>query len=74
MLYNSAMPIKIRELKAMLNKANFTQLKHKGKGSHCQYYHPNVKLVTLCGHDGDDAPAYLEKQVKQAINKAAKGE
>lgn len=68
------MPIKIRELKAMLNKANFIQLKRKGKGSHCQYFHQGLKLVTICGHDGDDAPAYLIKQVKQAVNKATKGE
>ena len=64
------MPKKIRELKAMLTKAGFTMLKYKGKGSHSQYYYPGQKLVTICGHDGDDAPAYLEKQVKQAINRA----
>ncbi len=66
------MPLKIRELKAMLKKAHFTQLKGKGKGSHSQYYHPGLKLVTICGNDGDDAPAYLEKQVKRAILNAAK--
>lgn len=66
------MPLKIRELKAMLTKANFTLLRGKGKGSHCQYHFPGLKPVTICRHDGDDAPAYLEKQVKQAILKAAK--
>lgn len=66
------MPLKIRELKAMLKKANFTLLKGKGKGSHSQYYHPGQKLVTICGNDGDDAPAYLEKQVKRAVLNAAK--
>lgn len=25
-------------------------------------------VITLCGHDGDDAPKYLEKQVLKAIN------
>ena len=70
--YNPGMPLKIRELKAMLKKAHFTQLKGKGKGSHCQYYHPGLKLVTICGNDGDDAPAYLEKQVKRAVLNAAK--
>ena len=66
------MPLKIRELKAMLSKANFQLLPHKGKGSHCQYYFPGVRPVTICRHDGDDAPPYLEKQVKQAIAYAKK--
>ncbi len=63
------MPLKIRELKAMLRAHGFEQLKGRGKGSHCRYSKKGVKgVITLCGHDGDDAPKYLEKQVLKAIN------
>jgi predicted RNA binding protein YcfA (HicA-like mRNA interferase family) len=64
------MPKKIRELKAMLNKAGFHW--RPGKGSHTVWYHAirtNVS-VAVSGHDGDDAPAYLEHKVKKAIRRA----
>lgn len=60
------MPKKIRELKAMLKKAGFSE--HSGKGSHTKWLHSLYPgRVTLSGKDGDDAKPYQEKEVKEAI-------
>jgi predicted RNA binding protein YcfA (HicA-like mRNA interferase family) len=61
---------KVRELKAMLQRAGFSY--RPGKGSHSVWSHPKLpgKNVTVAGNDGDDAPPYLEKQVKRAIRDA----
>ena len=62
------MPKKIREIKAILSKAGFVQLKRRGKGSHQIWEH--VKLpepIVISRKDGDDAPLYLEKQVEKAL-------
>ncbi len=65
------MPKKIRELKAMLLKAGFKLMPKRGKGSHAIYQYPGTTIrVNLPGKDGSDAKSYLEKQVKQAIQKA----
>ena len=64
------MPPKLRELKAKLKKAGFTE--RKAKGSHTAWKHAKVPgiAVTLAGHDGDDAHDYQVKQVKQALRRA----
>ncbi|MDB9527913.1 type II toxin-antitoxin system HicA family toxin [Oscillatoria sp. CS-180] len=60
------MPKKIRELKAMLRKAGFTE--NSGKGSHTKWLHPLYPgRVTLSGKDGNDAKPYQEKEVTEAI-------
>jgi hypothetical protein len=61
---------KIRELKAMLRKAEFSS--RPGKGNHSVWTHPRLfrRNVVVAGNDGNDAPEYLEKQVKQAIREA----
>ena len=60
------MPKKIRELKAMLKKAGFSE--RSGKGSHTKWLHRLYPgRVTLSGKDGDDAKPYQEKEVKEAI-------
>ena len=61
------MPPKIRQLKATLRKAGFTE--RKAKGSHTAWKHPVVPgvSVTIAGHDGDDAQEYQIKQVDKAI-------
>jgi predicted RNA binding protein YcfA (HicA-like mRNA interferase family) len=60
------MPKKIRELKEMLRKAGFTEL--KGKGSHTNWIHPNYAgKVTVSGKDSSDAKRYQEKEIEQAI-------
>jgi predicted RNA binding protein YcfA (HicA-like mRNA interferase family) len=60
------MPKKIRELKKMLKKAEFQEV--KGKGSHTNWIHPKYAgKVTLSGKDGDDAKRYQEKEVLEAI-------
>ncbi len=61
------MPRKIRELAADLGRAGFNRVPG-GKGSHRKFAHPKFPgFVLLCGHDGDDAPHYLEKQVRRAL-------
>lgn len=61
------MPPKIRQLKAKLKKAGFTE--RKAKGSHTAWKHPHVPGtgVTIAGHDGEDAQSYQIKQVEKAI-------
>jgi predicted RNA binding protein YcfA (HicA-like mRNA interferase family) len=60
------MPKKIRELKAMLKKAGFSQ--YPGKGSHTKWLHPLFPgRVTLSGNDGGDAKPYQENEVFAAI-------
>ena len=63
------MPRKIRQLKADLRKAGFVELPDRGKGSHSIWVHPTQGggSVTIPGNDGDDARAYLEKHVREAI-------
>lgn len=62
------MPMKIRELKAMLRKAGFEQ--RAGKGSHTVWSHPNLpEKVVLSGQDGNDAKPYQVKDVLAALRK-----
>ncbi|HLO87276.1 MAG TPA: type II toxin-antitoxin system HicA family toxin [Nostocaceae cyanobacterium] len=62
------MPKKIRELKNLLLQAGFTC--RPGKGSHTNWYHPLLAgRVTISGKDGNDAKAYQEKDVTNAIRK-----
>lgn len=42
----------------------------QGKGSYTNWIHPGIPdLITIAKKDGDDAPLYLEKQVKKALAK-----
>jgi predicted RNA binding protein YcfA (HicA-like mRNA interferase family) len=60
------MPKKIRELKQMLVRANFTEI--PGKGSHTNWIHPlYAGKLTVSGKDSSDAKRYQEKDVQQAI-------
>lgn len=63
------MPRKIRQLRSDLRRAGFVEQRERGKGSHARWYHPAAPeiTVTLAGHDGDDAKAYQENQVRKAI-------
>jgi predicted RNA binding protein YcfA (HicA-like mRNA interferase family) len=60
------MPKKIRELKAMLEKAGFKC--KKGKGSHTKWSHPRLKTrLVLSGKSGADAKPYQEQEVAAAL-------
>ena len=62
------MPRKIRELIHDLSEAGFYEIPGGGKGAHRKFTHASYPgAVTLSGHTGDDAKAYQEKQVRQAI-------
>lgn len=62
------MPKKVRELKNILLKAGFQEI--KGKGSHTKWSHPLLSgKVVLSGKDGTDAKPYQEKDVDQALQK-----
>jgi predicted RNA binding protein YcfA (HicA-like mRNA interferase family) len=64
------MPKKIREIKAILNKAGFIQLKKRGKGSHQIWEHSKLPdPIVISRKDGDDAPLYLEKQIENALKR-----
>ena len=71
----SQLPRKIRQLKADLRRAGFVEDTDAGKGSHTSWTHPNdpANKVLFSGHDGADAPKYLELQVRRALARAAKG-
>ncbi len=61
------MPKKIRELKSLLLKAGFSY--KPAKGSHSKWVHPKLpKAIIIASKDGDDAKAYLEKQVNEALD------
>ncbi|MUG91180.1 addiction module toxin, HicA family [Scytonema sp. UIC 10036] len=62
------MPKKVRELKQMLQKAGFTLLPKREKGSHSCWIHPLLpNPVVLSGKDGKDAKSYQEKDVIAAL-------
>jgi len=61
---------KIRELKQMLQKAGFTLLPKRGKGSHSYWIHPQLsKPIVLSGKDSQDAKSYQERDVYKALSK-----
>jgi predicted RNA binding protein YcfA (HicA-like mRNA interferase family) len=61
------MPRKIRELKAELRRAGFTE--QPGKGSHTRWKHPGLpgERLTLSGNDGDDAKPYQEQDIRALL-------
>ena len=64
------MPRKIRELIHDLSEAGFYEIPGGGKGAHRTFTHASYPgAVTLSGQTGDDAKAYQEKQVRQAIER-----
>lgn len=67
------MPRKIRELKADLRAAGFSE--PKGKGSHTVWYHLLLAgRIVLAGSDGDDAKRYQERAVREALAKLREAE
>jgi predicted RNA binding protein YcfA (HicA-like mRNA interferase family) len=63
------MPRKIRQLISDLEIGGFSRVQG-GKGSHRKFRHPKFPgFVLISGHDGDDAPRYLEKQVRTALRR-----
>lgn len=69
------MPKKIREIKRILSQAGYVQLAGRGKGSHTFWVHPSMpdEPLTISGKDGDDAPRYLEKEVRRVLQKLEEG-
>ncbi len=62
------MPKKVGELKKILQKAGFTLLPKRGKGSHSYWVHPLLlKPLVLSGKDSKDAKPYQEKDVIASI-------
>lgn len=59
------MPRKIRELIKDLSKAGF--INRGGRGSHRNFTHQRGPRITISGKLGDDAKAYQERAVAQAI-------
>ncbi|MEB3340949.1 type II toxin-antitoxin system HicA family toxin [Okeania sp.] len=67
------MPKKVRELKQILQKAGFSLLTKRGKGSHSYWFHPLLaKPVILSGKDGNDAKLYQEKNVMTVLEELAR--
>ncbi len=65
------MPRKLRELKKAISKAGYNQLPGRGKGSHTFWVHPDLpdEPLTIPGKDGDDAPPWLEKDIRRVLKK-----
>ena len=59
------MPRKVRQLMANLEHAGYVN--RGGKGSHWNFAHPQGIRLTLCGHPGDDAKPYQERDVRRAL-------
>ncbi|MFN6067132.1 MAG: hypothetical protein ACK45T_08180 [Pseudanabaena sp.] len=55
-----------------LNDKNFRQFQfyklHRSRSGSCQKLLPEL-TITIAGKDGDDAKLYLEKEVKQRLQK-----
>ncbi len=66
------MPPKIRQLKASLSKAGFSE--RPAKGSHTYWTHPSLPdlRVTIAGKDGDDAHKYQILDVEKALRRLRK--
>ncbi len=63
------MPRKIRDVVKDLKKAGF-YLVSGGKGSHRKFKHQKISEAAIVpGKDNDDARPYLEKQVRDLIDK-----
>lgn len=57
------LPKKIRDIKAMLQKARFSS--KPGKGNHSKWKHPKLNsYIVIARKEGDDVPQYPEKQVR----------
>jgi predicted RNA binding protein YcfA (HicA-like mRNA interferase family) len=60
------MPRKIRELKQLLRRYGFQEL--RGKGSHTNWTHPlYAGKITVSGKDGADAKRYQEQEILNAV-------
>jgi predicted RNA binding protein YcfA (HicA-like mRNA interferase family) len=70
-MYNNPVKLmakKVRELKQMLQQADFSLLPKRGKGSHSYWVHPLLaKPIILSGKDSKDAHPYQEKDVLMAL-------
>ena len=53
----------------MLRKAGF--IYRSAKGSHTRWVHPLLKNepIAIAGKDGDDAKAYIEKEVNRKLER-----
>lgn len=66
-----AMPPKVRDLVAALERAGFAD--RGGRGSHRNFVHALRSLpVTISGKLGDDAKPYQVRAVKKALEELAK--
>ena len=61
------MPVKVRELKAILSRAGFYW--RSAKGSHTYWTHPLLPgfRLSISGKDGQDAEKYQIRAVKDAL-------
>ncbi|MGB7442804.1 MAG: type II toxin-antitoxin system HicA family toxin [Coleofasciculaceae cyanobacterium] len=62
------MACKIKDLETELRNAGFIP-RQGGRGSHTVWKHVDYpKHITIAGQRGNDAPRYLERNVKVALN------
>ena len=71
MCYTTCMPKKTSYYIKLLLKAGFTPT-GGGKGSHRRFTWQGKINATICGHDGDDAPKWMPKQIEDLIKEARK--
>ncbi len=66
----SDMPKKVRDFKKRLKRAGYEE--RPGKGSHQVWAHPLLaEHIVISYPDGDDAPRYLEKQLRDGLQRLA---
>ncbi len=65
------MPKKIRELKAMLSQAGFTQIPKRGKGSHTVWSHPfyNGSIIFYRAKTGKTLKNIKSKRYKKRLER-----
>ena len=68
MKYHEDMPRKVRDLIRDVTRAGFSLVPGGGKGSHRKFVHRDYPgVVTITGHEGDDAKRYQERAVRKAL-------
>ncbi|MDR0899880.1 MAG: type II toxin-antitoxin system HicA family toxin [Lactobacillaceae bacterium] len=59
------MPKRYKELEKLALKAGFKLEKHKGKGSHRRFKHPDGRTVEIPMHPGEAKPGTEKSILKQ---------
>lgn len=66
-------PLKYRELRRALSRFGVREIKHRGKGSHRLFVHPNIKGLKIsypvkCHSEGQEIASYVVRRIRQTFD------